>query len=97
MVSWNFIFYGMKNLKTLYTSVKWFFNYFCNFGDIWSSVSKNEQNFEKLTKIDIFYNIAPKYVSMKMVIGTNLLPSASSPNTLRGYLNTPVVLDKNTF
>ena len=52
--------------------------------NIWSLASKNEQNFDKLTKIDIFYNIVPKYVSMKIVIGTDVLPSASSRNALRG-------------
>ena len=50
---------------TLSEGVKLFFY---NFGDIWSLVDKHEQNFAYFTKIDIFYDIAPKHVSMKMAL-----------------------------
>ena len=62
-------------LSPLWECKTFFFN---NFGDLWSLVDKNEQNFAYFTKIDIFHNIAPKYMSMKMVIITNVLPSSSS-------------------
>ena len=44
-------------------------------------VSKIELNFENFIKLTIFYNIAAKYVSIKIDIGTNVLPSASSKCT----------------
>ena len=40
-------------------------------------MTKNEQNLANFTKIDIFYNIVSKFVSIKMVIVTNVFPYSS--------------------
>ena len=62
----------LKGLSILYNYVFFFLNVICNLWDIWKLVSKNEQISGNSRKINKFYNVAPKYVSMKMEIGINV-------------------------